>query len=155
MATVESVRVLRAAGWSILLLTPVAASAALRRALAEGVDGIVTVADPLAALDAALADLRHGRAHASPTGARLLLNEYRDASRRSTGTTDVALTDREREVLQLMVDGLTTKATARRLAIAPKTVEAHRGRIFDRLGVRTQREAVTRALREPGLLGEG
>ncbi len=155
LATGENLAVLRSTRCAIVLLAPTTISATLRAALTAGIDGLVTTADPLATLDDALAHLRSGRSYASPAGARLFFDEYRDASRRSTALPDVTLSVREREVLHRMVDGLTTKAIARQLGIATKTAEAHRSRIFVRLGVRTQREAVTRALREPRLIEGG
>jgi len=63
------------------------------------------------------------------------------------------LTEREREVLGAISDGLSTKAVAHHLGIAVKTVEHHKSRIFDKLGVRTQAEAVAVAL-GTGDLGE-
>ena len=62
------------------------------------------------------------------------------------------LSEREREVLRLMVDGFATKVIARRLELAIKTVEAHRARIFSKLKVRNQRGAVVAALSEPQIL---
>lgn len=44
-----------------------------------------------------------------------------------------ALTPREHEVLELLVAGLPSKAIARTLAISPRTVDVHRGRVFDKL----------------------
>lgn len=55
-----------------------------------------------------------------------------------------ALTDREREVLQLAAEGFTDKEIAHRLGIAPDTVRHHLSSIFDKLGV-TNRAAATRA----------
>lgn len=52
------------------------------------------------------------------------------------------LTSRELEVLGAMSDGLSAKAVAHRLGIAVKTVENHKTRIFEKLGVRTQAQAV-------------
>jgi len=46
-----------------------------------------------------------------------------------------ALTDREREVLDLVVKGLSNKLIAKELNISHRTVEQHRSRIFDKLGV--------------------
>lgn len=59
-----------------------------------------------------------------------------------------ALSAREREVLHLVVDGLTTKEIARRLTISVKTAENHRGRILDKLGVRNSAELVRYAMRK-------
>jgi len=45
------------------------------------------------------------------------------------------LSPREREVLGLIVEGLTNKEIGRALALSPRTVEAHRAHLFDKLGV--------------------
>ena len=57
-----------------------------------------------------------------------------------------SLTPRELEVLRAMADGLGAKAIARRLGVAVKTVENHKTRVFDKLGVRTQAHAVATAI---------
>jgi two-component system, NarL family, nitrate/nitrite response regulator NarL len=56
------------------------------------------------------------------------------------------LTPRELDVLAAMADGLATKAIAIKLGVALKTVENHKIRIFDKLGVSTQAEAVSLAI---------
>ncbi len=57
-----------------------------------------------------------------------------------------SLTAREHDVLEAMADGLPAKPIARRLGMAVKTVENHKIRIFDKLGVRTQAHAVSLAI---------
>jgi DNA-binding CsgD family transcriptional regulator len=52
------------------------------------------------------------------------------------------LTAREREVLSLIAKGLAGKQTASLLGISPKTVEQHKTRIYGKLGVANQAEAV-------------
>ena len=52
-----------------------------------------------------------------------------------------------------MADGLATKAIATKLGVALKTVENHKIRIFDKLGVRTQAEAVSLAIGHSLLAG--
>jgi two-component system, LuxR family, response regulator DctR len=47
------------------------------------------------------------------------------------------LTEREREVMVLIVDGMPNKLVADRLDISMRTVEVHRARVFDKLGVRS------------------
>jgi len=56
------------------------------------------------------------------------------------------LTARQREVLQLVAEGKTTKEVAKRLKISPKTVEFHRNAIMDQLGVRTTAELTRYAM---------
>lgn len=54
-----------------------------------------------------------------------------------------ALTPREHEILCAMAEGLAAKAIAVRLGVALKTVENHKIRVFDKMGVRTQAQAVS------------
>lgn len=56
------------------------------------------------------------------------------------------LTTRQREVLQLVAEGKTTKEVALTLRISPKTVEFHRNAIMDQLGLRTTAELTRYAL---------
>lgn len=56
-----------------------------------------------------------------------------------------ALTPREREVLQAFSDGAQNKVVAHRLALSPRTVEMHRARIFNKLGVSNLSQALFRA----------
>jgi len=58
------------------------------------------------------------------------------------------LSPREREVLHLVVEGLTTKEIASRLTITVKTAENHRCRVLDKLGVRNSAELVRYAMRK-------
>lgn len=81
------------------------------------------------------------------------------ASALGTDTYDT-LTNREREVLQLVSEGYTSGAIAERLAISPRTVEAHRAAVMQKLGLANQagliRYAVARGVtssepaRDPG-----
>jgi DNA-binding NarL/FixJ family response regulator len=58
-----------------------------------------------------------------------------------------ALTPREQEVLQLLVEGLTNKAIARRLSISESTVKFHLNAILSKLGAQSRTDAVVRATR--------
>jgi NarL family two-component system response regulator LiaR len=57
------------------------------------------------------------------------------------------LTEREREVLALMVEGLNNSQIAGRLAVSPSTIKSHVSNILAKLGVASRTEAVTLALR--------
>jgi len=58
----------------------------------------------------------------------------------------VALTAREREVFDLLVTGLATKAIANELGASPRTIEVHRARVFEKLRARSLPELVRLAL---------
>jgi DNA-binding NarL/FixJ family response regulator len=60
----------------------------------------------------------------------------------------LGLTQRESEVLELMVRGLTKRAVARQLILGEETVKSHVGAIFRKLEVRDRTQAVATALRE-------
>ncbi len=57
------------------------------------------------------------------------------------------LTNRERELLQMAAEGLTTAAIAKRLSISPRTAELHRSRMMDKLGLNNQTELIRYALK--------
>ena len=54
------------------------------------------------------------------------------------------LSDREREVLGLIVDGLTNKEIGRALGLSPRTVETHRANLFAKLGAESLAQLIRR-----------
>jgi two-component system, NarL family, response regulator NreC len=92
-----------------------------------------------------------GSAYLSPGCTRVVVEDYvnclddknRPAERRAS-----ALTPREREVLQLMAEGCSTKQTAARLGVSAKTVETHRRQMMERLDTFSVAGLVKYALRE-------
>lgn len=56
------------------------------------------------------------------------------------------LTDREKQVLDQVVRGLTTKEIARQLELSPRTIEIHRGHILRKMSARNAIELVRKAL---------
>src|ERR1044072_3090519 len=57
------------------------------------------------------------------------------------------LTNREREILQMAAEGLTSAAIAKRLSISPRTAELHRGRMMNNLSLHSQTELIRYALK--------
>jgi two-component system nitrate/nitrite response regulator NarL len=109
-------------------------------------------ASPQQVLDA-LGAVARGAAALDPVAARTILSQWRTFRLRgfANQSRPQELTPREKEVLQAMVEGLAAKAIAKRLGVATKTVENHKIRIFDKLGVRTQAQAVSLTISQ-GLL---
>jgi len=58
-----------------------------------------------------------------------------------------SLTNREREVLQMAAEGLTSSEIAKRLSISPRTAELHRGRMMNKLSLHSQTELIRYALK--------
>lgn len=92
----------------------------------------------------AIVAVANGAAALTPTFARSLLEEWRRA--RHAAPRPPALTPREREIVAVMAEGLSGKAIAARLGVTLKTIENHKVRVFEKLGVRTQAQAVSVAL---------
>jgi two-component system response regulator NreC len=65
------------------------------------------------------------------------------------------LTSREREVLHLAAQGLTSTEAAQRLTISPRTVEVHRARVMQKLGLRNRMELIQYAVRHGSLPAQG
>ncbi len=85
----------------------------------------------------------------NPTVAVTLVQHWcrlRQDLARSDARIGRSLTPRESEVLEAMVEGMSTKAIARRLGVAYKTVENHKIRVFEKLQVRTHAQAVSVAI---------
>ena len=102
---------------------------------------------PTQVVDGALA-VAAGGAVLAPAAATAILGQWRRLRRDplSHRRRSTELTGREHDVLDAMVDGLATKAIAARLGVAVKTVENHKLRVFDKLGVRTHAQAVSVAI---------
>jgi DNA-binding NarL/FixJ family response regulator len=71
-----------------------------------------------------------------------------DVMRRSAGTPWHALSERQREVVRLVVAGRSNDEIGAALGLSRKTVEAHLGRLFERFGTATRTELALRAERE-------
>lgn len=80
-----------------------------------------------------------GRAALEPAVAARLLDRMADPQ-------GSELSDREREVLRLLVAGASNKGVAQQLHLSENTVKAHISHIFNKLGVQSRAEAVAVAL---------
>jgi DNA-binding CsgD family transcriptional regulator len=78
--------------------------------------------------------------------APILLSQFKNPSLRGARG-ESRLTLREREVLRLLAGGATSKDIAQSLGISPKTAQAHRENIKDKLDVRSTAELVRYALK--------
>ena len=83
-----------------------------------------------------------GRATLSPEAAQALIETANQPPEPG-----LDLTEREREVLTLLIEGLNNTQIAGRLTVSPSTIKSHVSNILSKLGVASRTEAVTHALR--------
>ncbi|MGD0837218.1 MAG: response regulator transcription factor [Polyangia bacterium] len=140
----------------ILVVTGCLEPHRLHAAWAAGVDGCLTKHESADVMLSAIAELAAGRRYLSPT-----LRRSGETLRvvgeplAGGGHPLAALSQREREVVDLIVRGFSTKAAASELCISSKTVETHRTHINDKLNVHSTADLVRFALRNGLLLPLG
>ena len=103
--------------------------------LAAGASGCLPKTCSFEELLTAIRNVVSNHTYLSPQVCRMVIEGYMN---RSTGGTNSAysdLTAREREVLQLIAEGKSTKMTAKELCLSTKTIEWHRSRIMKKLGI--------------------
>nr|HID59598.1 response regulator transcription factor [Desulfobacterales bacterium] len=88
------------------------------------------------------------RTYLSPAIADIVVEDYLRQLSRPDSSVSSVLTPREREVLQLLAEGWSTKQIASHLHVSFKTIETHRRQIMDKLGVHSIAELTKYAVRE-------
>lgn len=121
----------------------------VREMLAAGGAGFITRSNGFAEVIAGVRSVFARRIYLSPDVAQVMVDRYvlrppADGPGNGLG----ALTPREREVLQLVAEGLSTKEAAAALKISTKTVDMHRQHIMGKLQLRSVAELTKYAIRE-------
>ena len=111
----------------------------LRQALKIGASGYVLKSEAAEELGQALVAAMRGEIFVSPAFGDQVIANLWNRSRELTNES-VELTDRQREILQLILEGRANKEIADCLALSPKTVEFHRARLMNKLGAHTAAE---------------
>ena len=130
-----------AAGTNVLLYTGYGDRALLTEALDAGVTGFVLKEAPMDDLLRAVRAAAVGTTYVDPVLAGTLAAS-------SIGSELPQLTQRERDVLRLLADGLSNEEIGKRLYISAETVRTHVRKAMDKLDADTRTQAVARALRD-------
>jgi two-component system response regulator NreC len=148
----------------VLFLTMHEADDYFFRALRAGASGYVIKRTAAVDVLAAVRAVARGDSFLSPSVAHALVADYAERASKPTTTSGrvqletpidlyETLTNREREVLQLVAEGSTNLEVAHRLQISVKTVQTHRAAVMEKLGLRDVthlvRYAVRRGLVDP------
>lgn len=118
------------------------------RALCAGASGYLLKTLPAERIIEALREAVAGGAPMSPGVAKAVLGRFVELAAPGRGRNDYDLSDREREVLELMTQGLIKKEIADRLGLSFHTVNTHLRNVYTKLHVGTRGAAVAKALKE-------
>jgi DNA-binding NarL/FixJ family response regulator len=132
----------------VIIFTMYETEQLIREVLAAGARGYILKADAGRNLVSAVEALAHHKPFFTPRVSETLL----EAFLKSTPATDKAsafglLTDREREIVQMLAEGKSNKEIASALSISVKTVETHRATVMRKLGINSIVELVHYAIR--------
>jgi two-component system response regulator NreC len=151
LSTIEAMRQMLAAKPTVRVigLANEIDSQLVRELLAAGGAGFITRSNGFSEFVAGVRSVFSQRIYLSPDVAQVMVNQYvlrppADRQNASIGN----LTPREREVLQLVAEGLSTKEAASTLKISTKTVDMHRQHIMGKLQLRSVAELTKFAIRE-------
>lgn len=126
----------------VIVLTSFKEGELIKNALEAGAIGYLLKDVSADELARAIRAAYSGRATLSPEAAQTLVETANQPP-----APGLDLTEREREVLALMIEGLNNTQIAGRLTVSPSTIKSHVSNILSKLGVASRTEAVTLALR--------
>ncbi len=98
-------------------------------------------------LGVAIRSVADGKTYLSPSIANIVVQDYINITSDEQSVPYAILTNREREVLQLIAEGVSTKEIAYKLDVSIKTIESHRRNIMQKLEVKSVAELVKFAIR--------
>lgn len=132
----------------VLVLSMYADEAYVAQVLHAGAAGYILKDSADTDLFQAISAVAEGKSFFSPAVARLMLDDY-VRQRTEPGVVDrfESLSEREREVFQLIAEGKVNKEIGALLSISTSTVETHRARIMEKLDVHSAVEIVLYAVR--------
>lgn len=117
-------------------------------ALKNGANGYVVKDSGALEIVLAVQTVMDGKRYLSPRVSQLAIDAYVDHAKKAVFDPFDTLTDREREVLSLSVQGLTSREIGENLSISPRTVETHRENLMRKLGVSSLPALISYALQK-------
>ncbi len=133
----------------VIILSMYSDETYLTRTLAVGARGYLLKESADMDLENAVRSVAQGKPYFSPAIAKTLLEDYmRQLQQRGLQDSYDLLTDREKEILQLLAEGNSNKQIASMLNLSTNTVETHRTRLMQKLNLHSSAEIVLYAVRK-------
>jgi len=142
-------------GTRVLILSMHTTEDFVRRALKAGAAGYIVKDSAPLELTMAIEAVMRDETYLSPRVSKSLLSGIVDGRAAPGGSSLDGLTPRQREVLQLVAEGRSTKEIAYALEVSVKTVETHRAALMERLDIRDTASLVIYAVRNGLVSAEG
>ncbi len=120
----------------------------VKEMLAAGASGYLLKDAAFEELGMAIATVLKNKTYLSPQITDTVVKDYVNENVPQNSIASTALSAREREVLQLIAEGKSTRDIAAKLYVSVKTVETHRKQIMDKLGLNSIAELTKYAIRE-------
>ena len=132
-------------GTKLLLLT----ETMTEDSLPDAVHGLFSREETTSALAIAIRQIARGEQYLSPTLATAILEKRQSRSKLVSAEMSLVdeLTEREREIVDLLAQGLSNKLIASKLYLSVRTVEGHLANIYLRLGIHSRTEAMLMAMK--------
>ena len=131
----------------VIILTVTDSEQVIREVLAAGARGFVLKSDAARDLITAVEAIEKNRTFFTSRVGQIVLTGYLKNGQPQAEPTLPTLTPREREVVQLLAEGKSTKEVASVLNLSTKTAETHRSNIMRKLGIHSVSELVLYAVR--------
>ncbi len=132
----------------VIVLTHSTELTHLNQSLKAGVKGYLTKNAPSKELIDAIIEVSQGRQAFGKSASQLMIGKYADSAKKSLSKKKKLITEREREIVKLIVQGYTSAEIANLLFISTRTVETHRANLMNKLELKNTAALVRYAIEE-------
>jgi len=145
----KKVRKVRNGAIKVLVISMHADDLYINQCFEAGANGYLLKDFKKAELYAAIEKIIKGEKYVSRSVSQILADNYinKEYNNKTTGGFKIEITKREKEIIQLISEGLSNKEIAQKLLVSISTVDAHRYNILKKLEVKNTAEMITKAIK--------
>ncbi|MDX1640116.1 MAG: response regulator transcription factor [Balneolaceae bacterium] len=133
---------------TLIVLTHSTDLSHLNQSIKAGVKGYLTKNTSIDELLNAIVEVNDGKQVFGKSASQLMIGRYADIAKKTPSANKKLITNREREIMKLIVKGYTSAEIANQLFISPRTVETHRSNLMNKLELKNTAALVRFAMEE-------